>query len=30
MPIAEFRRWATSWMERRRPAFSPSAAMRLH
>jgi diguanylate cyclase (GGDEF)-like protein len=30
MPIGEFRRWATSWMERRRPAFSASAAMRLH
>ena len=29
MPSADFRKWSTGWMERRRP-FSPSAAMRLH
>lgn len=29
MPSSDFRRWSTSWTERRRP-FSPSAAMRLH
>ncbi len=29
MPSADFRKWSSGWMERRRP-FSPSAAMRLH
>jgi diguanylate cyclase (GGDEF)-like protein len=29
MPSADFRKWSSSWLERRKP-FSPSAAMRLH